>query len=264
MPLQVIRLHSKFGNIIQFEALLLEFDAPCCRRISQKSFREDYALREDFLSSRGRRDRSSIITKISNAAEEGTSKTQVMQFLLRAHRMIELLLSIFTLIASVSIVYLLTSVDRSVREVLYQFDLQFSYDWAISYWMFLRISLALLGLIAVAASLNITYSFWRRQRKLVLVSPVKAELAPPAPTVAPLVPTPSLFQCTSCGRSNTHPLRIQINTCPFCNAPMVPVGYVRMSGQLADLQLDKLKTVVRDYLKAGILTLDDLKVEKKG
>ncbi len=177
------------------------------------------------------------------------------EFLLRARTMIELFLSIFTLIACVSIAYLLITIDNIVNQVLYQFGLQFSYEWATPYWMFLRASLALLGLIAVVASMNITYTFRGRQRKPVLVKTVKttkAEIPPPTPA-------PSLFQCTSCGRSITEPLRIHVILCPFCNATVVPASYVQMGAQLSELQLDKIKTVVKDYLKAGILTLDDLK-----
>jgi uncharacterized protein with PIN domain len=88
-------------------------------------------------------------------------------------------------------------------------------------------------LIAVAASLNITYFLWKRLREPE-VAKVSEEEAK-SEVVAPLGEgVPSLFQCTSCGRSITHPLRMldfhsqrpkMINICPFCNATVVPVSY---------------------------------------
>ena len=146
--------------------------------------------------------------------------------------MIEVLVSVLALIVAVSVAYLLTIIDSIIHNQLYQFGLGFSYDWANPYWMVLRLSLALLGLIAVAASMNITCFFWKKVRKpevaKVAKGEVKAEVAPQR------AGAPSLFQCTSCKRSITHPLRMldfhsqrpkMINICPFCNATVVPVSY---------------------------------------
>ncbi len=88
---------------------------------------------------------------------------------LRAHVKVELLLSIFTIVACVSIAYLLISIDLIVNQVLYQFGLHFSYEWANLYWMVLRTSLSLLNLVAVGASFNVVYLMyhfhWKRKRK---------------------------------------------------------------------------------------------------
>jgi len=149
--------------------------------------------------------------------------------------MIQVLVSILVLIAAVSVAYLLTIIDSIVHTQLYQFGLTFSYDWANPYWMALRISLALLGIITVAASLNVTFFFWNRLVKPKMVKSVEEEAEETGEEVAPLrTGVPSLFQCTSCGRSITHPLRMldfhsqrpkMINICPFCNATVVPVSY---------------------------------------
>jgi hypothetical protein len=146
--------------------------------------------------------------------------------------MIEVLISILALIAAVSVAYLLTILDSIVHHTLYQFGLQFSYDWANPYWMFLRISLALLGVIAATSSVNIVYFFWKELRKPEVAKAAEEAKAEAAPLETGV---PSLFQCTSCGRSITHPLRMldfhsqrpkMINICPFCNATVVPVNYV--------------------------------------
>lgn len=147
--------------------------------------------------------------------------------------MIQVLISILALIAAISVAYLLTIIDFIVHHQLYQFGLQFSHDWADPYWMFLRISLTLLGLMAVVASMNLTYFFWMKVRKAgiakVAEEEARAETARPGAGAG----APSLFQCTSCGRNMTHPLRMldfqsqgpkMINICPFCNATAVPVS----------------------------------------
>lgn len=156
--------------------------------------------------------------------------------------MIQVLVSILALISAVSVAYLLTLIDSIVHNQLYQFGLNFSYDWADPYWMVLKASLALLGLTAAAASMNITYFFWKKVTKPqvrktkvrgqevsgVAEEEAKAEVTPQDAAM------PSLFRCTSCGRSITHPLRMldfnsqrpkMINICPFCNATVVPASY---------------------------------------
>lgn len=163
-------------------------------------------------------------------------------------KMIGMLVSIFALIAAVSVAYLLMIIDSIVHHQLYEFGLEFSYDWANPYWMFLRTSLALLGLIAVASSMNITYLFWKKLRKPELAKPV--EEATKAEEVLVREGEPSLFQCTSCRRSITHPLRMLdfhsqspkvINVCPFCNAMVVAVSYARSKGEVTTAEEEQEK-----------------------
>lgn len=173
----------------------------------------------------------------------------------RKGRLFELLLSGSILIECAAIVYLLMILDNLVNGELYQFGLQFSYDWAYQYWTLLRMTLALAGLIAGAASITIAFSYWAGLRKPVLMTEIAKKTVEAEATLHEQGP---VFQCTSCQQKTTNPLRITIYTCPDCEAPMVPASYAHAGAQLADLQLDKLKEVVRRYLKAGILTLDDL------
>jgi hypothetical protein len=139
--------------------------------------------------------------------------------------------SILVLIAAVSAAYLLTVIDSIVHDQLYQFGLIFSYEWANPYWMALRISLALLGLIATVSSMNITRFLWRRLRKSGALKEAEKEEAVSQDVG---VSASTLFKCPSCGRSITHPIRMldfhsqrpkMINICPFCNATVVPVTY---------------------------------------
>jgi hypothetical protein len=145
--------------------------------------------------------------------------------------MIAVITSIFALIAAITVAYLLTIIDSIVHGQLYQFGLSFSYDWANPYWMVLRISLALLGLIAAASSVNITHFVWSKLKSHEKLKEMeRTEVVPMETNVG----VPTLFKCSSCGRSITHPLRMlefqsqrpkMINICPFCNATVVPLTY---------------------------------------
>jgi hypothetical protein len=154
--------------------------------------------------------------------------------------MIEVLLSIAALIAAGSVAYLLLTIDTIVNYQLYQFGLQFSYDWANPYWLFIRMSLALLGIVAATASFNIAFFFWKRLRKPKVLNAIQEEAnvqqkEARVEEAAQDERAPLLFQCSSCGRSITHPLRLlefhsqkpeMINVCPFCNAAVLPASYV--------------------------------------
>ncbi len=150
--------------------------------------------------------------------------------------MIALLVWIVALFAAVSAAYLLKVIDSIVHSQLYLFGLRFSPEWANPYWTVSKISLALLGLIAAVASINIIYLVWNRLKgpRMAKVAQKTREEAKEEAT-QPRAAVPSLFQCTSCGRSISHPLRMldfhsqrpkMINICPFCNATVVPVSYV--------------------------------------
>jgi hypothetical protein len=147
--------------------------------------------------------------------------------------MMGLITSIIVLIAAISVAYLLTIIDSVVHNQLYQFGLKFSYEWANPYWTVLRISLALLGVIAVISSLNITRFLWSRLRRSGVIEEVEEEEMISQDVG---IGMPSLFECPSCGRSITHPIRMldfhsqrpkMINICPFCNATVVPVTHIR-------------------------------------
>jgi len=150
-----------------------------------------------------------------------------------ASEMIGVIASIVVLIAAVSVAFFLTVIDSLVHHQLYQFGLKFSYEWANPYWTALRISLALLGVIAVISSLNITHFLWNRlKRPRVMGEAEEAETVSQDTEIG----VPSLFECPSCGRSITHPIRMldfhsqrpkMINICPFCNATVVPVTHIR-------------------------------------
>lgn len=167
--------------------------------------------------------------------------------------------SAFVLLACLLIVFFLISLDDVVNRVLYEFGLRFSYDWAYPYWMFLRITLVLVGLIALGVSFDVVYRFWEWLQKPVPAISVQEALSTERETWRAQEASTLSFRCTSCGKATNDPIRLAVYVCPVCKAPAVPVSYAKASDQLAELQLDELKTVVRSYLKAGVFTLDDFK-----
>lgn len=160
------------------------------------------------------------------------------QYLNKVSEMKELPFSIFALVVACFGAYLLTTIDDLVQYALY--------------------ARALHGLIAVAASTNITYFLWRKVRK-----PEKAKMAKVAKEevrteAAQLgADAPSSFRCTSCGRSITHPLRMLdfhsqrrkiINICPFCNAKAVLEGHE----EEATSAEEEVKKKEKDYMEVEV------------
>jgi ribosomal protein L37AE/L43A len=181
------------------------------------------------------------------------------EFILRRRTAAKLFLSVFILVACGLVVYFLETVDGIVNGVLYRHGLQFSYDWASPYWLFIRTALALIALIALATSTNIAFSFWES-----LKQPTLTRITETLPQPLVVQPEPELlFQCTSCRNKTTNPVKFNVYFCPSCNAVAVPVSYAHGGKMLAEPQLEQLKTVVRSYLKAGILTLDELRKRDK-
>lgn len=156
-----------------------------------------------------------------------------------------LVLAIIILASAATAAYSLTLIDRIVNSQLYSFGLQFSLDWANPYWTVLRLTLALLGLVAAFTVVNMVFIYrkfaYQKQLELRASEMARAMLArrkeviqpqpqplstpqmltpqpeaPPAPAVRmpPMQPpvaassTPGLIQCSNCGKSFSQPLRM--------------------------------------------------------
>ncbi|MFX0107411.1 MAG: hypothetical protein ACFE7R_03940, partial [Candidatus Hodarchaeota archaeon] len=73
-----------------------------------------------------------------------------------------LLISLVALAAMVVLVINLLKLDTLVNLDLYNYGLQFSYDWATSYWMYLRLCLAIVGVMLVVNCVFLAYLFLQR------------------------------------------------------------------------------------------------------
>jgi hypothetical protein len=65
------------------------------------------------------------------------------------------LLAVVILASSAAAVYTLNMLDMIVHGTLYQYGLEFSYEWANPYWTLLRVVQALLTVIMVATTVNL-------------------------------------------------------------------------------------------------------------
>ena len=68
------------------------------------------------------------------------------------------MLAVVILASSAAAAYTLSMLDMIVHGTLYQYGLQFSYDWANPYWMLLRIIQALLSVIMVATTVGLLFT----------------------------------------------------------------------------------------------------------
>jgi hypothetical protein len=157
-----------------------------------------------------------------------------------------LLLLLVPVVASAGLaVYFLSSLDSLIHGTLYNYGLQFSYEWASPYWSTLRMVQVLIGLTAILSVFSFILSLFLGQKMQVQVKPkkikamgtifkadavVKAEpkremaserKIAPQPTVRETKPEPSqseagsadeklngLFRCNHCNRVFAQPLRM--------------------------------------------------------
>jgi len=152
-----------------------------------------------------------------------------------------LLFTVLVLAATASAAYSLILLDKIVHGTLYDYGLQFSYDWANPYWMLLKIVQAMIVLAAVFNVVSLVYVY----RKYIYTKPQmtetrseKSEKKVVSPTILE-TETPSetqkmggLVKCTHCNRVFAQPLRMLdfhsdrpriINICPFCNEVIPPM-----------------------------------------
>jgi len=147
-----------------------------------------------------------------------------------------LVFAVVIMAATVFAAYGLNLLDNLVHGTLYNYGLQFSYDWANPYWMILRGIQALMGLIAVFTLVNTVY-FYRKHiytKPQAKITVVEKMVAPsPAQEIQPQRVS-GLVKCPHCQRTFSQPLRMLdfhserpkiVNICPFCNEAIPPILY---------------------------------------
>jgi hypothetical protein len=166
-----------------------------------------------------------------------------------------LLFPVLILTGMICVFFTLNLLDSLVQDTLYNYGLQFSYDWANPYWMTLRIVQALLGLSMVLTLINTVYVLKRhglevfRMPKIGLKPKIlnieetktpkigfkkpKIEITPTEKSTASStigrqfsdIPS-NMFKCGHCEKIFAQPLRMLdfhqdrpkiVNICPFCN-----------------------------------------------
>lgn len=154
----------------------------------------------------------------------------------------------------------LFQVDMVVHGTLYDYGLQFYYDWAMPYWMFERLAIGFFTGVAAANAFSLVYILfaekdWKQKpSKQVQVKPkpevVKEQLKPVEKERPPIkeefrkslvtdtsddgvevIALPMV--CNKCGKVFTQPLCMfdfksgkprLVNVCPYCNAVLAVSG----------------------------------------
>src|SRR4030067_1574894 len=164
-----------------------------------------------------------------------------------------LLFAALIISVAVSAVYSLTLLDNMVHRTLYNYGLQFSYDWATPYWTFLRTIQAFIGLSAVFALAFTIYVY----RKCVYAKPqikpiVREEQVSSSPTEPQPRSASGLVKYANCGKTFSQPIRRLdfsadkpriVNVCPACNEEIKPV--IRQG------ELERVEKAVQKKKKKG-------------
>jgi len=146
---------------------------------------------------------------------------------------------------AIAVAMLIFEVDGIVNVSLYNYGLQFNYEWATPYWTFLRLAVGLAGCIACINGFTIAYVILTC-RALPTLKAVTPRLQPtlkalpklekekrPAEEEADVQIATIPMVCNKCGKVFTQPLCMfdfksgkprLVNVCPYCNAILAVAG----------------------------------------
>jgi hypothetical protein len=131
---------------------------------------------------------------------------------------------ILWLVSAGFIVFLLGQIDKIVHTVLYNYGLQFSEDWAIPYWGFLRSIYVFLAVPSLLSGALLVLSIWNKSGSE--GRPIKREEKPTSSKPQPVVENHLLATCPKCQKVFSKPLTMLdfsggktrlVNVCPYCN-----------------------------------------------
>ena len=166
----------------------------------------------------------------------------------------QLLLIIPVLVTFVCAAYFLNQFDSIIHGTLYNYGLQFSYEWANPYWMTLRIVQVFLGLSTVFSVVGFFYLYWAyvrvgpkmpravetkvqthtaiQKKPSQLFQKQKPRLEPKPEATSENYVDNGLTRCNHCGKTFSQPLRMldfheerpkMIDVCPFCSEVIQPL-----------------------------------------
>jgi uncharacterized Zn-finger protein len=129
------------------------------------------------------------------------------------------------LVSSGFALFLLSRIDWIVHSQLYDYGLQFSLDWAVSYWAFVRLVYVCLAVPLVLSVVVLVFGFVNRGDGEKFV-PKSVETKPSGGRVQPLRENHMVISCPNCKRVFGKPLVMLdfsggktrlVNVCPYCN-----------------------------------------------
>lgn len=185
-----------------------------------------------------------------------------MEFQLSS-RVLLLINAVLVLLTAASVV-ILYQVHMLVHSTLYDYGLQFDYEWASPYWTFERLSFGLLGCIGGVCALSmiyviiaskmaptaITHTGMQRRVNTESRKPIRGQKEEVSPSEAKEAKRPLEVKedgvevmalpmvCNKCGKVFTQPLCMfdfksgkprLVNVCPYCNAVLAVTGNAKSS-----------------------------------
>lgn len=170
-----------------------------------------------------------------------------MQMNLKFNWKLVLVLNIVGIALAVAGTITVSQVDMIVHHTLYDFNLVFDYEWAIPYWTFERLSLAIMGCMGALNFFSILYVVVSqraapeqeadtpsRERTGLLTKPEKPLGEKPSQAEDNGVEVMAIpMVCNKCGKVFTQPLCMfdfksgkprLVNVCPYCNAVLAVTG----------------------------------------
>jgi len=162
-----------------------------------------------------------------------------LESLQKSHWLVRIVLVLW-LVSSVFVLFLFNKIDGIVHGDLYNFGLQFSFDWASPYWAFSRLIFVCLGLPMALSFIVLGLDLFRRNNDKHVV---KQEEKSVDARSEGLRENNMVISCPSCRKVFSRPLVIidfsggkpkLVNVCPYCNHVL---GGADEGGSASDVQL---------------------------
>jgi len=145
---------------------------------------------------------------------------------LRGYDFIRILL-ILWLISSFFVLFSLSKIDWIVHKELYNFGLRFSTDWAVPYWISLRVIYVWIAVPSALSAIFLGLDFWRKLNNRKPASEPKPKPILKQKELQPSKNNHMLVSCPSCKKIFRKPMVMLdfssgkprlVNVCPYCNA----------------------------------------------
>jgi len=127
-------------------------------------------------------------------------------------------------VSSIFVMLLLNRIDGIVHGTLYNYGLQFNFEWATPFWSFERFIYICLGAPLFSSGIAIIYDFWITRKRDARVPQIVTKTN--NGKVKPLKENTMVISCPKCKKVFGKPLNMLdfsggktrlVNVCPYCN-----------------------------------------------
>ncbi len=186
-----------------------------------------------------------ILFRVNNVFNLSTVDYEQIPMPFRFNWKLVLLLNVAGIALAVAGAITVNQVDFIVHHTLYDYSLVFDPEWAIPYWTFERLSLAIIGCMGAVNCLSIVYMLLSQRAAASPEDTASRDRAPSTQLEKPSGEKPSQgddngveivalpMVCNKCGKVFSQPLCMfdfksgkprLVNVCPYCNAVLAVTG----------------------------------------